>query len=61
MSAEAAALDQWYVLGALKDLGIDYDDVVRVLEAEGVEKFEVSWQELTDSTAAELKRLAGAK
>jgi transaldolase len=49
------------VLAALADVGIDYDDVVRVLEEEGVEKFEVSWQELTDSTAAELKRLAGGK
>jgi transaldolase len=49
------------LLAALKDVGIDYDDVVRVLEDEGIEKFEASWTELTDSTKAELKRLAGKK
>jgi transaldolase len=49
------------VLAALKDVGIVYDDVVRVLEEEGVDKFEVSWKELTESTASELKRLAGGK
>jgi transaldolase len=32
-----------------------------VLEEEGIEKFEASWTELTDSTKAELKRLAGKK
>jgi transaldolase len=49
------------VLADLKAVGIDYDDVVKVLEDEGVEKFAVSWNELTESTADELKRLAGAK
>jgi transaldolase len=49
------------VLDALADVGIDYDDVVRVLEVEGVEKFEASWTELTDSTQSELDRLAGEK
>jgi transaldolase len=48
-------------LDALKAVGIDYDDVVRVLEDEGVEKFETSWNELTESTQAELDRLAGNK
>jgi transaldolase len=49
------------VLEALKAVGIDYDDVVRVLEEEGVEKFMASWQELTDSTKSELERMAAAK
>jgi transaldolase len=49
------------VLADLKGVGIDYDDVVRVLEDEGIEKFETSWTELTESTQAELKRLAGKK
>jgi transaldolase len=49
------------VLAELKDVGIDYDDVVRVLEEEGIEKFEASWNELTDSTQAELEKLAGDK
>jgi transaldolase len=48
------------VLDALDDLGISYDDVVQVLEDEGVEKFEASWNELVDSTRTELKKLAGA-
>jgi transaldolase len=54
-------LDAERVLADLKAVGIDYDDVVRVLEEEGVEKFETSWTELTDSTEAELKKLAGGK
>jgi transaldolase len=38
----------------LAALGISYDDVVRVLEEEGVEKFEASWNELLDSIRNEL-------
>ncbi|MEU8472354.1 transaldolase [Streptomyces sp. NPDC029006] len=45
-------------LDALEKLGIAYDDVVRVLEEEGVEKFEASWNDLLKSTQAELERLA---
>ncbi|MGW7579088.1 transaldolase [Streptomyces sp. NPDC054765] len=45
-------------LEALAKLGISYDDVVKVLEDEGVEKFEASWNDLLKSTEAELKRLA---
>ncbi|AYN41935.1 transaldolase [Streptomyces dangxiongensis] len=45
-------------LDALEKLGIAYDDVVRVLEEEGVEKFEGSWNDLLKSTQAELERLA---
>jgi transaldolase len=43
---------------ALRDAGVDVDDVVQVLEDEGVEKFETSWNELLESTKAELERLA---
>ncbi len=46
------------VLDSLAAIGVDYDDVVKVLEDEGVEKFEASWKELVDSTKAELKKLA---
>jgi transaldolase len=49
------------VLAALAAVGVDYDDVVRVLEEEGVAKFETSWNELTDSTRAELEKLAAEK
>ncbi|MGW3290872.1 transaldolase [Streptomyces sp. NPDC001002] len=45
-------------LDAVEKLGIAYDDVVQVLEDEGVEKFEASWTDLLDSTEAELQRLA---
>ena len=37
------------VLGDLEKLGIGYDDVVQVLEDEGVAKFEASWNELLDT------------
>jgi transaldolase len=42
-------------LAALKEAGVDYDDVVRVLEEEGVEKFETSWNELLDTIKSELE------
>ncbi|MBN0044045.1 transaldolase [Streptomyces actuosus] len=45
-------------LDGLEKLGISYDDVVQILEDEGVEKFETSWNDLLASTEAELKRLA---
>lgn len=43
---------------AVEKLGISYDEVVQLLEDEGVEKFEASWNDLLKSTEAELKRLA---
>ncbi|GAA4601626.1 transaldolase [Actinoallomurus liliacearum] len=42
-------------MAALKEAGVDYDDVVRVLEEEGVEKFEASWTELLDTIKGELR------
>lgn len=45
-------------LEAIKNLGVSYDDVVQLLEDEGVEKFEAAWIDLLNSTEAELKRLA---
>ncbi|NUT27112.1 MAG: transaldolase [Streptomyces sp.] len=45
-------------LEAVEKLGISYDDVVQLLEDEGVEKFEASWNDLLKSTEAELERLA---
>ncbi|MFJ4773201.1 transaldolase [Streptomyces uncialis] len=45
-------------IDAVEKLGIAYDDVVNLLEEEGVEKFEASWNDLLKSTEAELKRLA---
>jgi transaldolase len=37
------------VFAELAKLGIQYDDVVNVLEVEGVQKFEASWNELLDT------------
>jgi transaldolase len=45
-------------LDALEKLGISYDEVVQLLEDEGVEKFEAAWNALLDSTRAELDRLS---
>jgi transaldolase len=49
------------VLDDLAELGVDYDDIVQVLEDEGVDKFEVSWNELLEAIQSELERLAPEK
>ncbi|MFI6485405.1 transaldolase [Nonomuraea sp. NPDC050663] len=46
--------DAWNTMSALREAGIDYDDVVKVLEDEGVDKFEVSWNELLESLSKKL-------
>jgi transaldolase len=48
------------VLADLAAVGIDYDEVVDLLESEGVEKFVSAWNELLSSVGAELQRLAKA-
>jgi len=50
--------DARQVMADLAAAGIDIDDVVQVLEDEGVEKFETSWNDLLASTKSELERLA---
>ncbi|GAA0935537.1 transaldolase [Actinocorallia libanotica] len=50
-----AYADAHAVFAALKDAGVDYDDVVRVLEDEGVEKFEASWKQFLDTLKGELE------
>ncbi|NJC70413.1 transaldolase [Planosporangium thailandense] len=47
--------DAQQVLDDLGRLGIDYDDVVDVLEREGVEKFAASWNELLDGVTKSLE------
>jgi transaldolase len=42
------------VIQQLEGLGISYDDVVTVLENEGVQKFEASWNELLGTIKAEM-------
>ncbi len=44
------------VLADLEQLGIGYDDVVQVLEDEGVAKFEASWNELLDTIRTNMGR-----
>jgi len=46
------------VLDDLERLGISYADVTSVLEREGVQKFEKSWEELLATVSDELARLS---
>ena len=48
-------VDAQKVLDDLKGVGIDYDDVVAVLETEGVDKFEDSWNQLIDAVKEQLE------
>jgi transaldolase len=43
------------VMADLAGVGIDMDDVVKVLEDEGVDKFAVSWKDLLDGVTKSLK------
>jgi len=43
-------------IAALEREGISYDEVVKLLEDEGLEKFETSWNELLETVAAELDK-----
>jgi transaldolase len=50
------------VMDKLAAVGIDYDDVVALLEKEGVDKFDVSWGELVETVKTALEgALQGAK
>ena len=42
------------VLDDLAGVGVDFDDVVDVLEREGVEKFDASWAELVETVQTAL-------
>ena len=48
--------DSKALFATLESLGISYDDVVKVLEDEGVAKFEVSWNEMLETIRAELAK-----
>ena len=52
------AADAQAVFDQLAAAGVDLIDVFQVLEDEGVEKFEKSWNELLDATAEQLKSLS---
>ncbi|TLF76457.1 transaldolase [Nocardia cyriacigeorgica] len=57
VSGTAAAAQE--VFDQLTAVGIDLDDVFAVLEREGVDKFEKSWEELLSATAQELSAAGG--
>jgi transaldolase len=49
------------VFEQLEALGIGYDDVVTVLENEGVQKFETSWNELLETIKKEMSAAQDAR
>jgi transaldolase len=53
--------DAAQVMADLAAVGVDYDDVVELLEVEGVDKFEKSWGDLLGSVTDELERATAAQ
>ena len=53
--------DAQQVLDQLAAVGIDFDDVVEVLEREGLEKFDKSWSELVETVRTALDDAKGGK
>ncbi len=47
--------DARHVLDSLAAVGVDYDDVVDVLERDGLDTFEDSWNQLIDAVASQLQ------
>jgi transaldolase len=56
-----AAGDAQQVMDDLAALGIDFDDVVEVLEREGVQKFDASWAELVKTVQTSLEDAKAGK
>ena len=46
------------MLDDLEAIGVSYNDVVQVLEVEGVDKFEKSWDELLTEAREDLEKAA---
>jgi len=49
------------VMADLAEVGVDYDDVISVLEREGVEKFEASWSDLQETIKGQLDQAGDTK
>jgi transaldolase len=49
------------VFEQLEALGISYDDVVTVLENQGVQKFAASWNELLETIKTQMSAAAGSR
>jgi transaldolase len=47
------------VFDRLAAVGIDFDDVLLVLEQEGVDKFKKSWHELVETVSGQMEKAAG--
>jgi transaldolase len=60
LTLERGLDDAQRTFDALAQAGVDYDDVVDVLEDEGVEKFAASFRELLDGVAAKREQLVSA-
>lgn len=58
-TVSGTAADAAGVFEQLRAAGVDLDDVFAVLEREGVDKFEKSWEELLEATTAELRSAGG--
>jgi len=58
-SVRGSYLEAQQVLDQLAEIGVDYDDVVNLLEREGVEKFDDSWNQLIEEITEQLEK-AGA-
>jgi transaldolase len=43
------------VFDDLRAVGVNFDDVIAALEADGVEKFQISWKELLDSVSGAMQ------
>ncbi len=48
------------LLDDLKAVGVDYDEVVELLEVEGVQKFEDAWAQLLEGVQGQLDKFAAA-
>ncbi|MBJ7356910.1 transaldolase [Nocardioides sp.] len=46
------------LLERLREVGVDFDDVMLVLETEGVDKFKKSWQELVETVQGQMDKAA---
>ncbi len=47
------------VLDRLREVGVDFDDALAVLETEGVEKFQKSWTELVETVRGQMEQAKG--
>ena len=52
---QSSYADAEKVMQSVADAGVDLDDVFRVLEVEGVQKFSDAWDELTSSVEEQLQ------